>query len=308
MRIIPFAFTNWGVKGVETLISSNHEIPYVFTHPLDMDKNENVWFDSVKELCENNGILVKEKTSLNDEDEQFIRELNPDLIISLNWRRLLPKSVYQSAPKGAINIHAGYLPKYRGFAPINWAIINGEKEIAVTAHFIDETADTGDIIFQKRIEVTFEDTAYDVYNKAMLSLPEVVLESTSQIESGTLKLKSQKNLKGFLCVKRFPEDGKINWLSDRVQIYNLIRALSDPFPNAFCYHNDEKIFIKKAKLIEDDFRGPPGRVYGIRDDGIIVTCGYDHKENQALLITEIKVKENIINPKEYFKKLWAKLE
>jgi len=307
MKIIPFAFTNWGLKGVETLISKNHEVPFVFTHPLTMDKNENVWFDSINELCNKNGIPIKETISLNNDDKKLIKELNPDLIISLNWRRLLPSSIYRLPPKGTINIHAGYLPKYRGFAPINWAIINGETEIAVTSHYIDETVDTGDIVFQKKIDVSLNETAYDVYEKALLSLPEVVNKSVLQIESGTVKPISQKNLKGFLCVKRFPEDGQINWKLNRIQIYNLIRALSDPFPNAFFYNNNEKIFIKKAELIEDDIRGPPGRVYRT-EDGIIVTCGYNHKENQALLITEISVKEKTMNPKEYFTKLWHKLE
>lgn len=307
MKIILFAFTNWGIKGLQTLIQKNHEILCVYTHPMNMDKNEKIWFGSVKEECEKNNIPVKEKTKLEENDERFIKKLNPDIIFSLNWRRLLPKSIYEIPKNGTINIHAGYLPKYRGFAPINWAIINGEKEIAVTAHYIDETADTGDIVTQKKIDVRLEDSATDVYNYALNILPKVIVETISNIESG-IKPKSQKNVKGFLCVKRFPEDGRINWILDRFQVYNLIRALSDPFPNAFCFFDGTKILVRKAKLMDDDYRGPPGGVYNISEEGIVVTCGNNHKENQAILITEIAVNNKTMNPKDYFKKLWAKLE
>jgi len=308
MKILLFAFTNWGLVALTTLMETNHQILCVYTHPMDMDKNEKIWFDSVTEECNRNNILVKEKTKLNTEDEKFIKSLNPDIIISANWRRLIPKSIYQTPKYRTINIHAGYLPKYRGFAPINWAIINGEKEIAVTVHYVDEKPDTGDIIVQKKISVDINDTATDIYNQASTSLPNLIHETLLKIESNEVKPISQKGKKGFLCVKRFPEDGKIDWSQNRLDIYNLIRALSDPFPNAFCFLNGEKIYIKKATLIEEDFRGPPGRICEIRDEGIIVTCGNDHKNNQTLLINEMATDKGHIVPKEYFTKRWLKLE
>lgn len=308
MKIVLFAFTNWGLEALKTLIHSNHQISHVYTHPLDMDKNEKVWFESISKICKENNLSFEEKTKLDEKDEKLIKSINPDLIISANWRRLIPESIFQIPKHGSINIHAGFLPKYRGFAPINWAIINGEKEIGVTVHYIDKTADTGDILNQKIIPITIEETATDIYNKALLLLPDLITETITMIESNKLKPVNQKNMKGFLCVKRFPEDSKIDWSQDRLSIYNLIRALSDPFPNAFCNLNNETIFVKKAKLIEDDYRGPPGRICNIDDNGIVVTCGKNHKENQALLLTKIANNEGDIIPKEYFKKKWMRLD
>ena len=275
---------------------------------MNMDKNEKVWYNSVIDACKKYNIPVKEKTVLDDDDFNFIKNLNPELIISLNWRRLIPKNIYQLPIKGTINIHAGKLPEYRGFAPINWALINGETEIGITAHYLEDTPDTGDIVHQEIIPVENNNNAFDVYQKALDVLPKVILKSVTNIENDNVNVISQKNLQGFLCVKRFPEDGKINWSQNRINIHNLIRALSDPFPNAFCFHKGDKILIKKSKLLENDIRGSPGRVYAIRKDGIIVTCGMEYDKNQALLITEISVNEKVMNPKEYFQTLWTTLE
>ena len=136
----------------------------------------------------------------------------------------------------------------------------------------------------------------------------MITESLSLIESGSVKPRTQKNIKGFICSKRFPADGKISWLCDRFKIYNLIRALSDPYPNAFCFFRDKKIYIKKAMLSKDDYRGFPGRICAKKDDGIIVTCGTNHQENQGLLITEIEIDGHAYKSNEYFQKLWESLK
>lgn len=308
MKIILFAHENSGIKTIQELRRSKHTIVNVYTHPLHMDKHEKVWYESVRKECEKYSIPVVERTTLTDQDVDEIRRVMPDVILSIGWRRLIPKSIFQIPKYHAVNIHGGLLPKYRGFAPINWAIINGETEVGITSHYIDEEIDTGDIILQRKISISFEDTAYDVYKKILSLVPNVVKETLSLIESQKVKPIIQKNIKeGFICTRRFPVDGKIDWSQDRIKVYNLIRALSDPYPNAYCFYNEEKIYIKKAKLSDDDFRGMAGRINAIRDDGIIVTCGTEYHKNQAILITEIATEEKTYRPKDYFKKLWVNL-
>jgi methionyl-tRNA formyltransferase len=305
MKIVLFAHQNWGTKSIETILSTSHEILHVFTHPIDMDKNEKVWYDSVKEKCITNNIPVSERISINDEDVSFILNLKPDLILSLGWRRLLPNSIYSFPSYGTINLHDGLLPKYRGFAPINWALINNEKEAGLTFHYIDDSADTGNIILQTKTKIEKNDTAKNVYDKLLAKIPDFILKLFSLVESNNIPTIHQTSSEGFFCARRFPEDGKINWNQDRLKIFNLIRALSDPYPNAFFIYDDEKFFIKTAVLFEEDFRGEFGKICAILKNGIIITCGNDYSSNQAILLSEIEDSSGKKIPFDFFK-LWKK--
>ena len=307
LKLILFTHTNLGVACIKQLINTKNEILMVFTHPTEADENEKIWYDSVKDECVKNRLPVEERTKLTEEDVEKIQELKPDLIFSINWRRIIPSSIFKIPRYGSLNIHAGLLPKYGGFSPINWAIINGEKEIGVTVHHMEEVVDGGDIISQNKIEVDINDTAKTVFDRVLELYPEMVLEALNFVESEKEPIKQNKSER-FWVTRRFPKDGKIDWSQDRMKIYNLIRALVDPFPNAFCYFNNKKIYIKKAKLLDEDFRGTPGRICAIREEGIIVTCGTNFEENQGLLITEIATDEKIFKPNEFFLKLWEDLE
>lgn len=309
MKIVLFAYQNWGVKAIEAIMKSHHKLLHVYTHPPDLDKNEKIWFQSVKETCDVNKTPVSEIARLDNDVIDKIKTLSPEIIISSGWRKLIPRSVFEIPKNGAINMHEGLLPRYRGFAPTNWSVINGETETGLTVHYIDDSADTGDIILQKRVSINLEDSAFDVYNKTLDLSTSLLLESLELIESNKVAPINQKNLeKGFFCSRRFPRDGKINWTLDRMSVYNLIRALSDPYPNAFCLCEGKKIFIKKATLSSIDYRGPPGRICVIRDDELVVTCGTDHTKNQALLIKEIATEEGKCSITDFFKKLWIDLE
>jgi methionyl-tRNA formyltransferase len=274
-----------------------------------MDKHEKVWYGSVKEICNQFGIAVEEKKNVDEEDSLKIQKMKPDLILSAGWRRLIPSSVFKIPKFGTVNLHDGLIPAYRGFAPINWAIINGENEAGITTHFIDEGMDTGAIILQKKVSIGLSDTSFDVYTKLLSLSSELLLDTIRLVETGKAKPVFKTGSEGgFFCARRFPDDGKINWDRDRMSIYNLIRALSDPYPNAFCLYNGDKIHIKKAKLVEDDYRGLPGRICSITNEGVIVTCGTNHKINQGLLIMEIGVNGKKMKAKDFFNKLWENLE
>jgi len=318
MKVIVLANQDWGITAIEIFRKLDIEILKVFTHPVTMDPNDTVWYNSVKKKCEEYKISVSERTTLQNEDIERIEEMKPDVLFSINWRRLISKKLINIPKHGCINIHPSLLPKYRGISPLNWAVLNGEKETGVTVHYIDESADTGDIIIQKKIPILFEDTTADIYQKALNIYPELLTETIEMIRNGCVKPINQKTLEaGFFVSKRFPNDGKIFWNFDRLKIYNLIRGLCDPYPNAFFIYNGETFHVKEAKLSEIDFRGPPGRVCAINDKEMVVTCGTDHSRNQGLTITKIVLApqhtfsflpENEINIKEKFTKLWINLQ
>jgi methionyl-tRNA formyltransferase len=307
MKIILFAHQNWGVETIRTILQTQHEIVQVFTHPLDMDKNEKIWYDSVKDECELHQISVKQRIKLTNEDISEINNLSPDLILSVGWRRLIPNSIFQIPKFGTINMHEALLPQYRGFAPINWVLINGENSTGITLHYIDETADTGDILLQKSVIISKNDTAYSLFNKLLKLVSSMILDLLKKIDEKSLSPIPQKRTDGFFASRRFPQDGQIDWKLSSETIYNLIRALSDPYPNAFCYYQNKKILIKSAELDNDDYRGLPGSICAIKNNKIIVTCGTNHKENQAIILSNFSFENNEPIPSNFFK-LWSQLK
>ena len=307
MRLVILANQNWGIEAIEAL-RNDYEISQVFTHPSDMDKHDSVWYDSVEDYCKNKNLPVKSTSNLDDDDFKKIEQINPDLIVSVNWRRLVPKRIFQLPKLGMINIHPSLLPKYRGMSPINWVVINGETESGITVHFVDETADTGDIILQKKFTISETETAKDVYDKSISLYPSIMKETLKILTSSTFVRKSQNKMEPrFFYSRRFPKDGKIDWNNSREKIFNLIRGLSDPYPNAFFYYNNKQILVKTASLVKNDLRGLPGRICSITDDGIIVTCGNNNK-NQALLIQSIMIDGEKKSANKFFRKLWIDLQ
>jgi methionyl-tRNA formyltransferase len=307
LKIVVFGHQNWLIKGLETLNSLKCDVLHVFTHPLDMDKNEKVWYSSAVSLCNKLSIPVSERKKIIPEDIELIKKINPDLILSLGWRRLIPKIIFTLPKLGTINIHDSLLPKYRGFAPINWSVINGEKESGITAHYIDDNIDTGNILLQKKVSIDPNDTATIVYNKLIDIYPEFIKSLVTNVESNNIKIISQSNNEGFVCSRRFPKDGKIDWKNDRTKIFNLVRGLSDPYPNAFFIFKKKIIFIKNIELSKDDFRGMAGTICSKVENGVIVTCGINHLENQGILIKNISINGKIMNSSKFFK-LWDKLD
>jgi methionyl-tRNA formyltransferase len=306
MKIVLFAFQDVGVETLKILVEHDYKIQVVYTHPMNMDKNEKKWFKSVKQECIKSKLLIKERIALQKRDIEYIKKLQPDVILSVGWRRLFPKTLLKIPKIMSLNVHGSLLPKYKGFAPINWAILMGEKETGITVHVMDEKVDSGDIVIQKKVKIADEETAYDVYLKIIKILPKTIIESLKIIHSQKNFLHQNKN-SGFIVTKRFPLDGKINWKKDRKNIHNQIRALSDPYPNAFCTYNNKKILIKESKICKEDYRGMPGRICSISSSGVVVTCGEDSSKNQSLLITKIEINKKIFQANEYFTKLWCDL-
>ncbi|MGH3856844.1 MAG: methionyl-tRNA formyltransferase [Pseudonocardiaceae bacterium] len=274
MRIVFMGYQTWGHRVLEALLESRHEIPLVITHPTSSHPYETIWNHSVAELAAACGIpyLVRKRVD-DDEASDRIRHIAPDILVSSDWRTWVPPCVYRLAKHGAINIHDALLPKYGGFAPLNWALINGEPEVGVTVHFMNEEFDLGDIVLQSRISVRPKDTATDLFQKTIELFPSMTLEALDLIESGRTDWQPQDPAKATFFHKRSAEDSRIDWQWPAACIVNLVRAQPDPYPNAFAYYRGRRVGVLEASVSLKRYGGTVGRVFCPQGEGIVVVCG-----------------------------------
>ena len=250
---------DFSIPSLETLYKSKHKITALVTVP-DKEKGRGQKISStpVKEFGIKNNIPVLQPERLKDEN--FIRQLkdlNADLFVIVAYR-ILPKEVFTIPPKGSFNLHASLLPKYRGAAPIQWALITGEKKTGVTTFALEEKVDTGNVFLQKEAEISEEDNFETLHDKLSEIGAKAVLETVDMIESGNYELKEQDNSFATPAPKITSETGEIDWTKSAEETHNLIRGLS-PVPCAYFYHNNKKIKVYKTKVLEKE-NPTPGKI------------------------------------------------
>lgn len=238
MRIIYFGTPEFASSQLEAIISAGYEVAAVVTVPdKPAGRGKKIQSSDVKETALKFGLPVLQPVSLKS--PQFIEELssyNADLFVVVAFR-MLPEVVWSMPPKGTFNLHASLLPQYRGAAPINHAIINGEKETGLTTFLLDKEIDTGEIIKQEKVVINDNETAGSLHDKLMLLGNQVVVDTIKMIEEGNVCSLSQEfiiekeNMQLKPAPKIFKEDCKINWCKDAKSIYDFIRGLS-PYPAA----------------------------------------------------------------------------
>jgi UDP-4-amino-4-deoxy-L-arabinose formyltransferase/UDP-glucuronic acid dehydrogenase (UDP-4-keto-hexauronic acid decarboxylating) len=215
----------------------------VFTH--EDDPGENCWFGSVKNWAIEKGITVHTTEEVNSPDWiTKIAAINPDVIFSFYYRKMICPEILELPRVGAFNLHGSYLPHYRGRCPVNWVIINGEKQTGVTLHYMIDKPDAGDIVGQKAVIIDQLDTAKTLYDKLCGAAKELLDEVLPLIKKGNIPRQKQDLKKGSYYGGRRPEDGRIDWKKSADEIYNLIRGVTQPYPGAFAFlDNDEKVVI-----------------------------------------------------------------
>lgn len=247
MNILFMGGHELGAKTLEYLISNNVNIVGVV-----VSKNGDDWYRGVDEVANKFNLDLYEEKNINDQSFlNKIKLLYLDLIVCVNFDQILKKDIINLPTMGCINTHASLLPKYRGRAPLNWSMINGEQYSGVTVHFIDEGIDTGDIILQEKIKIDEDDYISDLLNKVKNTYPKIVLRAIQALESNTINLIKPDLSKGFYVNKRTKADGKIDFSKSSKDIVNFIKAISKPYPGAFLYYNNEKIIIWRATLNYD---------------------------------------------------------
>ncbi len=248
MKIVFMGSAKFAIPSLEKLLNSNHEIVFAVTAPdKERGRGRKVTFTPLKEYAIEKGLEVFTPINLNDEEFiQRLKNANADLFVVVAFR-ILPKEVLQIPQKGSINLHASLLPKYRGAAPIHWALINGEKETGVTTFFLDEKIDTGNIILQEKIKIEEDDNLGSLYEKLMILGANVLLMTIDKIENGFYELTKQDNSLATPAPKITKELCKIDLNKSSQEIHNLVRGLS-PHPAAVLEYKGKSYKIIKTRL------------------------------------------------------------
>jgi methionyl-tRNA formyltransferase len=241
-------------------------------------------------------ILYYEKINSPDTVEE-LRQLNPDLFVLCGYNKILKMPVISIPALGTINLHGGKLPEYRGAAPLNWQILNGESSGGCSIIYVDEGIDTGDIIAQEIYPITPEDTHASVLQKTLEIFPPLLVKVLDMIQNGTVQAVSQDPDQGGYFGRRYPRDSQINWeeMTD-VQVHNLVRAMHGPYPSAFSYRKHEQVEIERTELLPETIQGKPGQIAQLRGKDAVVLA-----KNRGLLIKEITVNGRELIPSEYFR-------
>lgn len=273
-RIAVFAYSDTGHACLKWLLDRGEKVVFVATHR--DPPGEARWFPSVAELCRSRGIepLVME----NPLDPQATARLSiaaPDLLLSLYYRRLLPEEMLAVPRLGAYNMHGSLLPRFRGRAPVNWAVLKGETRTGATLHVMTPRADTGPIVDQEAVPIGGDDTAYEVQQRVTGAAVEVLARRIEELKAGTAKTTPQDESRATRFGKRRPEDGRIDWSRPAKEVHDLVRAVTHPYPGAFTDLFGGKTFVWRSRVpglaAHDNF---PGQVRA-EAGRLNIACGDD---------------------------------
>ncbi|WP_411080100.1 methionyl-tRNA formyltransferase [Streptomyces sp. cmx-18-6] len=290
MRVVMFGYQTWGHRTLQALLDSEHDVVTVVTHPKSEHAYERIWSDSVADLAEKHGIPVVIRNRPDDELLDLLKEVAPDIIVANNWRTWIPPEIYDLPPHGTLNIHDSLLPAYAGFSPLIWALINGEPEVGVTAHLMDEELDAGDIVIQRSVAVGPTDTATDLFHRTVDLIGPVTVDALDLIASGRTEFTPQDRSRASFFHKRAEEDIRIDWTWPAQDLERLVRAQSAPYPSAFTFHRGQRIEVVSAVVSEGRYGGTPGRIFYREGDGVVIVAGADARtgRNRGLAITRVR--------------------
>ncbi|WP_405583045.1 methionyl-tRNA formyltransferase [Streptomyces sp. NBC_01190] len=294
MRVAVFGYQTWGHRTLQALLDSAHEVVLVVTHPKSDHAYEKIWDDSVADLADEHGVPVLLRSRPDDgELIDALRSAAPDIIVANNWRTWLPPEIFDLPPHGTLNVHDSLLPAYAGFSPIIWALINGEREVGVTAHRMTAELDAGDILSQRSVPVGPADTATDLFHRTVDLIAPLVRESLDLIASGEARWTAQDRGRASFFHKRSVEDGRIDWSWPAEDLERLVRAQSDPYPSAFTHHRGKRISIVAAAVSEAHYGGTPGRVFIREGDGVVIVAGADARNGArpGLVIRRLRTED-----------------
>jgi methionyl-tRNA formyltransferase len=264
LHAVVFAYHDVGVNCLKALLGAGIEIDLVVTH--QDDPNENVWFGSVAKLCEDQQIpyITPNASQLMDLMTQ-LQKLAPDYLFSFYYRHMIPAELLACAKIGALNMHGSLLPKFRGRAPVNWAILHGATETGATLHMMEVKPDAGDIVGQTAVSIGPNETATDVFAKVNHAAITVINQALPELVQGHIPKKSNNLAQGSYFGGRKPADGQILWHQTAQQVHNLVRAVAPPYPGAFTDWQGQRKIVARTSL-----EGPFPRELDLQAPGIQV--------------------------------------
>ncbi|QIH07987.1 MULTISPECIES: bifunctional UDP-4-amino-4-deoxy-L-arabinose formyltransferase/UDP-glucuronic acid oxidase ArnA [unclassified Pseudomonas] len=271
-KAVVFAYHDIGCAGIEALLNAGYEIAAVFTHA--DDPKENTFYGSVAQLCARKGIAVHAPEDANHPLWiERIAKLNPDYLFSFYYRNLLSEQLLATASKGAFNLHGSLLPHYRGRAPANWVLVKGETETGVTLHRMVKRADAGAIIAQERVAIERSDTALSLHHKLRDAAASLLHDTLPALAQGKVSETAQDESKASYYGRRTAADGKLEWKRPAEELFNLVRAVTQPYPGAFCAVGEHKLIVWSAEVAKGNEGQAPGRVISV--DPLRIACGED---------------------------------
>ncbi|ETS30465.1 bifunctional UDP-glucuronic acid oxidase/UDP-4-amino-4-deoxy-L-arabinose formyltransferase [Photorhabdus temperata] len=270
MKAIIFAYHDIGCVGINALTKAGFDIQAVFTHT--DDPTETHFFSSVARLSADLALPVFAPENVNHPLWiERIREMKPDVIFSFYYRDMLSEDILSLASAGAFNLHGSLLPKYRGRAPINWAILHGETETGVTLHKMVLKPDAGDIVAQHKVTITETDTSLILHGKIREAAEKLLDQVLPQIKAGTYTATPQDEKQATYFGRRIAADGEIDWGKSATEINNLIRAVTEPYPGAFTFLGERKMTIWRASVLNKAHNKQPGTILSVAP--LIIACG-----------------------------------
>jgi methionyl-tRNA formyltransferase len=277
MRIIFMGTDKFAVSPLKAIINSHVELACVITQP-DRPKGRGLKNipSPVKEVALGNNLMIYQPEKVRDKDfvQEVLNKINPDIIVVTAFGQILPKSILDLPPLGCINIHPSLLPQYRGAAPIQRAIINGEKETGVTIMFMDKGEDTGDIILQEKMAIDIKESA-EILSQKLSELGSQLILETLKLARSTMPRQPQDHARASHAPKLSKEEGLIDWEKSAVKIHNLVRG-TIPWPGAYTTFANIQLKIWESLPMESSQTGiTPGTITDIiLDKGIVVSTGH----------------------------------
>lgn len=272
MKIVFMGTPDFAVPSLEALIEK-YGVEAVFTQPdRPKGRGKKIAFSPVKEVAVKHDIKVFQPEKLKDDREaiEYLKDIKPDFIIVVAFGQILTKEVLDIPKYGCINLHASLLPMYRGAAPLNWVVINGEKKSGNTTMLMDVGLDTGDMLLKDEVEITENMTAGELHDILMVRGGNLLIETIEGVANGTIKGIKQE---GETCYAKMlsKNTGKISWDKSAIEIHNLIRGLN-PWPIAHTTYKDDNMKIYESEVLNENSNKEPGTILSVNKAGMKVSC------------------------------------
>ena len=276
MRVVLFGYQKWGARLLADLLESRHEVVLVVSHPEEGEWSPAIFDESLGDLARTHGIPVLYREKAVDTDlVRAIKEADAEIGVACNWRTWISPEVFSAPVRGTVNTHDSLLPRYAGFSPLNWALINGESQVGITAHWMDAELDRGPIITQRTVPVTPTDTTEDLFGRTVVLFGPLAVEAFDRVENGPHQWLTQDPAHASFFHKRADPDNRIPWERPAKDLVNLVRAQTGPYPNAWCLHEGRRLRVLEASVSQERCGGTNGRVFAREGSGVIVVAGPD---------------------------------
>ena len=285
MRIIFMGTPDFSVGTLEALVEAGHEVVLVVTQPdKPKGRGKEMQYTPVKEAALKHGIEVYQPRRIREaECVEKLRQYNADIMVVVAFGQIIPKEILEMVPYGCVNVHASLLPKYRGAAPIQWSIIDGEVVTGVTTMQMDEGLDTGDMLLKTEVPITEEETGESLHDKLAKAGAALCVETLAKLQEGSIIPEKQGESPTAYAKMLDKKLGNIDWTKSAVEIERLVRGLNS-WPSAYTYWNKKVVKIWKASVTDENSNEQAGTVVKVEKDGFYVQTG-----NGLLKVLELQI-------------------